>query len=593
MSHLDPSTALKFEKMVSFRTLLFCAAIAKAQSIDPELAQHSQIFEKKIYRVTPNVYSAVGYSVSNSILIEGDTGVIIVDTLFSVQAGREAMAEFRKITSKPVAAILYTHFHPDHTQGVKAFASAEDIASGRIQIYAHESLLHSIEEAERLGPISGVRSAYTFGAQLTPAEYAGMNEGLGPLFAPGTATFLAPTKTYSDQLDVTIAGVKLRLIHAPSETPDHTIVYLPDSRVLISGDMLQGPTFPNIYTLRGSSFRDPQAWVESLDKARALHPDFLVPSHGQPISGADQVEEVLRNYRDGIQFVHDQTIRYMNKGFTPDELVAAVKLPPHLANFAPYLRECYGTVKQSVREIYDGYLGWFAGDPVMLDPTPPDESARRHVMLMGGRDRVLNEAKQAIDTGDPQWAAELATYLIRIKHDDTEARNVKAAAFRKLGLASMNTNWRNWYLVAAHELDATASSSAVMAAARGSFGALDMTAALPAGAWVKGLTTRLKSEETLNAHVTVAFRFPDTKEEYGIELRRGVAQFDDHAPEQPDLAITLEKRLLDQIAAGRISLIRALNARQIQITTGTRSELLKFFDDFEPSNGDPIALTVR
>lgn len=572
------------------RTLAFAALAGSvwAQMMQPELAQHTALFERKIYKVTPNVYSAVGYSLGNSVMIEGSDGIVIVDTLSSLEAGRAVMAEFRKITSKPVAAVIYTHFHPDHTSGGKAFADATT------PIYAQDTLLANyITQGQLIGPILGVRSSYSFGVGLTAEERAGGNYGLGPLYLPGTTSFLPPTKTFSEQMDVTIAGVKLRLLHMPSETPDHLNVFLPDSRVLISGDMIQGPAFPNIHTLRGASFRDPLAWVESIDKARALGAEFLVPSHGQPVSGAAKVEEVMRNYRDGIQFVHDQTIRYMNKGLTPDELVEKVKLPPHLASYSPYLREFYGTVSHSVREIYVGYLGWFEGDPVSLDPTPPDESARRHVALMGGRDRVLNEARQALDTGDAQWAAELATYLIRVNHEDRDARAVKAAAFRKLGYASINTNWRNWYLAAAHELDGTLNSGEVTARARANFGSPETIVALPARVWVQGLTTRLKSEETLNVDTSVAFRFTDVKEEYGIEVRRGVAQFDDHAPAHADIALEMDKRTLDRMLLGQINLVRGLNSGQIKVAAGGRADVLKFFEYFEPAASDPIVLTVR
>ncbi len=570
------------------------SALAAAQSIDPELAQHTALFEKKIFHVAGNVYSAVGYSLGNSIMIEGSDGVIIVDTLSSVEAAKQVREEFRKITPKPVVAVIYTHFHPDHTSGVKAFASPEDMAAGRMAIYAQESLLKNyVTQGELIGPILGVRSSYSFGAGMTAEERKEMNYGLGPLYAPGTTSFIPPTKTFAEQLDVTIAGVKLRLIHVPSETPDHLNVFLPDSHVLLSGDMIQGPAFPNIHTLRGASFRDPLAWVESIDRMRALGAEHLVPSHGQPVSGLGKVEEVMRNYRDGIQFVHDQTIRYMNRGMTPDELVAAVKLPPHLDGYAPYLRQFYGTVSHSVREIYVGYLGWFDGDPVALDPTPPAESARRHVMLMGGRDRVLSEARQAMDTGDAQWAAELATYLIRMNHEDKDARLVKAVAFRKLGYASINTNWRNWYLASAHELDGTLDVAAVTARARTNFGSPETIAALPARVWVEGLTTRLKAEETLSVHTTMAFRFPDVKEEYGLEVRRGVAQFDESAPAKANVAISMDKRVLDQMIAGRMTLVRGLNSGQISVIAGTRADVLKFFEYFDPSNSDPIALTVR
>jgi alkyl sulfatase BDS1-like metallo-beta-lactamase superfamily hydrolase len=568
--------------------VMLLAALTLAQSIDPELAQHTAQFERKIYHVASNVYSAVGYSLGNSIMIEGDTGIIIVDTMSSVEAGRAVREEFRKITPKPVVAIILTHFHPDHVHGIRAFMD-----SPNVEVYAQESLMENyVTQGALIGPILGVRSSYSFGAGMTAEERQGMNFGLGPLFLPGTSSFVPPTKSYRDRMDVTIAGVKLTLYHEPSETPDHTTVFLPDSRVLCSGDMIQGPAFPNIHTLRGASFRDPRSWVQSIDAMRAMHADFLVPSHGQPVSGRDKVEEVMRNYRDGIQFVHDQTIRYMNKGLTPDELVAKVKLPAHLETYAPYLRPFYGTVSHSVREIYVGYLGWFEGDPVALDPTPPAESARRHVALMGGRDRVLSEAKGALDAGDPQWAAELTTYLIRINHEDHEARQVKAAAFRKLGLATKNTNWRDWYLASAHELDESLDMTGVLQRARASFGAPETIAALPARVWVEGLETRLEAEKTLDVDKTMAFWFPDTKEEYSLEVRRGVAQFSDH-PSKSDVAIELDKKTLDQIVLGRSSIVRAMNSGQMKVTKGTRNDVLAFFGYFEPAYSDPISLTVR
>ncbi len=568
--------------------LALCTAAAFGQSIDPELAAHTALFERKIYRVAPNVYSAVGYSLGNSIMIEGDNGVIIVDTMSSVEAGRAVREEFRKITPKPVVAIILTHFHPDHVHGVRAF-----LDSPAVEIYAHESLMENyITQGALIGPILGVRSSYSFGAGMTAEERKDMNFGLGPIYAPGTSTFAPPTKTFRDRLDVTIAGVKLQLYHAPSETPDHVNVYLPESGVLCSGDTIQGPAFPNIHTLRGASFRDPRAWVASIDAMRGLHAEFLAPSHGQPVSGREKVEEVMRNYRDGIQFVHDQTIRYMNKGLTPDELVAKVKLPAHLESYAPYLRPFYGTVSHSVREIYVGYLGWFEGDPVALDPTPAADSARRHVALMGGRERVLKEAQGAMDAGDPQWAAELATYLIRMNREDHDARAVKAAAFRKLGLAQKNTNWRNWYLASAHELDGSLDLNGVLQRARTNFGAPETIAALPARVWVEGLETRLETEKTTDVDKTMAFWFPDTKEEYSLEVRRGVAQFSDR-PGRSDVAIEMEKKTLDQILIGRLSIVRALNSGQMKIGKGTRADVLAFFGYFESAFSDPIALTVR
>ena len=101
--------------------------------------------------------------------------------------------------------------------------------------------------------------------------------------------------------------------------------------MLISAEVDQGPTLPNIHTLRGTKFRDPVQWVASLDKLRAYQADFMVPLHGQPVSGKErESRKVLRMTRDGIAYIHDQSVRWMNKGLTPDELVEKVKLPPHL-----------------------------------------------------------------------------------------------------------------------------------------------------------------------------------------------------------------------------------------------------------------------
>ncbi|MBI3684553.1 MAG: MBL fold metallo-hydrolase [Acidobacteria bacterium] len=558
--------------------------LAAAQQIHPELAAHTGHFARQVYKVTDNVYSAAGFALANVVMIEGVSGIIVVDTTSGIDSGRQVLAELRKITQKPVAAIIYTHFHPDHIGGAKAFATPDDVRAGKLEVIAHEDLLRSVvNQGSVIGPILGVRSGYSFGAGLQPEEIKGMNFGLGPVAASGPATFLPPTRTFREQLGLEIAGVPLRLVHLPSETDDHIAVYLPRSRTAITGDIIQGPAFPNIHTLRGTSYRDPVPWFKSIDRLRALGPEHMVPAHGRPVSGAARVEEIMRHYRDGIQFVHDQTVRLMNQGLTPDELADAVRLPAHLADFRPYLREYYGTVKHSVRQIYFGYLGWYAADPVALNPTPPRERARRTIALMGGRSRVLGEARKALESDDAQWAGELATHLIAANPEDRDARLVKAAAYRKLGFASMNSNWRNWYLVAARELDGTLADATVRYAAMRAFAAPDVIAALPACSWVEGHTTRLKADKTLDVHLTAAFRFLDVNESCALEIRRGVAQFHAIPPARTDLTFALTKAALDRALLGQETFAEVLKGEE-----GAR--LLSYFD--QPLEA-PIRLTVR
>jgi alkyl sulfatase BDS1-like metallo-beta-lactamase superfamily hydrolase len=283
----------------------------------------------------------------------------------------------------------------------------------------------------------------------------------------------------------------------------------------------------------------------------------------------------------------------MNKGLTPDELANTVKFPPHLENFKPYLRQYYGTVKHSVRQIYQGYLGWFAGDPVALDPIPQVESARRHIELMGGRERVLAASRIAYEGGDNQWAAELATYLIRVNHDDKEARRLKANAFRKLGYAQMNINWRNWYLMAARELEGTLNLAALQKAIAQVFSSPDLVAAFPARAWVEGFTTRLKAEQTLDVKMTVGFRFLDVNESYGLEIRRGVAQFHDAMPERMDAVVAMNKSTLNRILLGQIKFADAMTAGEIRVTAKNVADVQRFFAYFEQPLESVIELTIR
>ncbi|MCU1718050.1 alkyl/aryl-sulfatase [Pseudomonas sp. 5P_3.1_Bac2] len=564
-------------------------------SIHPELAAHTAHFATKVYPIADNVWSAVGWNLANSVMIEAPEGLIIVDTGESAQQSRKVLAEFRKISAKPIKAIVYTHFHPDHINGVQGFVSEEQVRSGEVQIYAHESLQENVvTQGSLVGPILAVRSGYSFGAVLPEADKQGMNGGLGPLVHEGISTFIAPTITFADQLDTQIAGLPVQFRHVPSEAPDEIVLYLPNNRVLISAEVTQGPTLPNIHTLRGTKFRDPQVWVASLDKLRAFKADYMVPLHGQPVSGAAKVEEVLRMTRDAIAYIHDQTVRWMNKGLTPDELVEKVQLPAHLAGYTPYLREYYGTVKHSVRQIYQGYLGWFQGDPVELDPIPAVEKSRRLVELMGGRDKVLLAAGNAYLAGDYQWAAELASYSIRLDHDDQLARQIKARSFRKLGYASMNINWRNWYLMSAMELEGQldgALAKDMSARLRGAFLSPAMLKNLPTQVFLQNWVTRIDPQKSEDLEMTLGFALPDINEQWSLEIRRGVAQLHPGIAADTTLRLTLNKSYLNSIISGDTSLLKGALLGDVKVS-GNLLEVRRFLASFDFSD-EPIALTVR
>lgn len=564
-------------------------------SINPELAAHTAHFNTKVYPIADNVWSAVGWNLANSVLIEAPEGLIIVDTGESAEQSRKVLAEFRKISDKPIKAIVYTHFHPDHINGVQGFVSEEQVRSGEVQIYAHDSLLQNVvTQGALVGPILSVRSGYSFGAALPEADKQGMNAGLGPLAHEGVSTFIAPTITFGEQLDTHIAGLPVQFRHVPSEAPDEIVLYLPNNRVLISAEVTQGPTLPNIHTLRGTKFRDPQVWVASLDKLRAFKADYMVPLHGQPVSGAAKVEEVLSMTRDAIAYIHDQTVRWMNKGLTPDELVDKVQLPPRLAGYTPYLREYYGTVKHSVRQIYHGYLGWFEGDPVALDPIAPVEKSRRLIELMGGRDKLLLAAGNAYLGGDYQWAAELASYAIRVDHEDQLARQIKARSLRKLGYASMNINWRNWYLMSAMELEGQLDGEAAQdmaASLRGMFLSPAMLKNLPVQVFLQNWVTRIDPQKSADLHMTLGFDLPDINEQWSLEIRHGVVQLHQGISADTPMRLRLNKSYLNSIISGESSLLKGALLGDVKVT-GSLLDVRRFLASFDFSD-EPIALTVR
>jgi alkyl sulfatase BDS1-like metallo-beta-lactamase superfamily hydrolase len=409
-------------------------------------AHGEQEFRKDIVKVADGVYVAVGYAMANVALIVGESGTIIVDTASNVDEAQAVRAEFAKIATTPVRAIIYTHSHPDHTGGANVFAGAD-----RPEIYSHQLFVERVPDLGRAGRDGGDQ----FGSTLPDALY--INAGTGTEFGrpsgPGVMKTgpLPPTRTFTgDRLAVTIAGVRLELLHTPGETNDGISVWLPDKRVLLTGDLFL-KAFPNLYAIRGAAPRPVMTWVGSLTKLIALGAEHIVPGHTRPVGGAADARAALTAYRDGIKSVYDQTLEGMKKGERPDELVAHVRLPAPLAA-SPYLLEFYGTVEWSVRAIYSDHLGWFDGNATHVFPMPEAERARKIVALAGGVPQTLSRAREALAQSEFRWAAELADYVLAVDGADADAKRLKARALMELGERQTSANARNYYLSVAQYL---------------------------------------------------------------------------------------------------------------------------------------------
>ena len=367
--------------------LMLHAGIASGQDVGPEtlLIEHSDEFRREVIEVTEDVYVAVGWGGSNSAMVVGENGLIIVDTRESKSAAEAVWAEFRKISQKPVLAIIYTHGHGDHTNGTTVFAEDYNPA-----VYARANLGSEQKDAAPLSSIMMRRTFRQFGIQLEQGSER-VNIGIGErvLVDQSGSGFVPPTVTFADErLAITIDSIEIEMVAAPGETDDQLYVWLPGKKVLFPGDNFYR-AFPNLYPIRGSGYRDVLEWSNSLEKMRNEQPEFLVPSHTRPIMGAEKIDKALSDYAAAIRYVYDETIKGINQGLTPDQLVELVTLPDALA-ISPYLVEYYGMVPWAVRSIFSGKVGWFDGNPTTLLPLGELEEAQRISDLSGGAEALFN-----------------------------------------------------------------------------------------------------------------------------------------------------------------------------------------------------------
>lgn len=560
----------------------FLIACSEAPAPPPAVAgsaaleAHSAEFRRDIIEVVPGIHVAIGYALANVILIEGDDGVIIVDTTESLEAARTVKAEFDRITDKPVQAIIYTHNHTDHIFGAEAFAAGRDVP-----VYAHKTTWSHIERIMNvLRPVIETRSFHMFGNYLEAGGEAIINDGIGPALAHSTTGdgdiygLLPPTHTVDERLEVTIAGRRLVLMHAPGETDDQLLVWLPDERVLLPGDNVY-KAFPNLYTIRGTRYRDVMQWAHSVRLMRSLGAEHLIPSHTRPVSGAKAVDDILQVYGDAIQFVHDQTVRGINQGLDADTLARTVQLPAELAEH-PWLQPFYGTVPWSVRAIYNGYLGWFEGNSSTLFPIASATRAQRLLALAGGADAVLAEAEAQLPA-DPQWAAELAD-LVRAASPDSVpvAAELKARALRMLAEVTPNPNARNWYLTDALELEQRITTGpSPISAERVAF-----AQGFPIAGVLRSMAVNLDPERSAGVNERVVLVFPDQGVQYAVHVRHQVSVIDalPSVPEDESVVVTVPATEWLALMTGQRGFPLALADGTVQVSGGMAdtAKLLRF-----------------
>ena len=568
-----------YKKHLTLLLSIFLISCSKPSSYDIEvpltsevekLIQHSKEFDRQVLSYdTPGgaIHFAIGFGIANSIMVEGKEGNIIIDASDSVFEAEKIYSLFNKKNSNPIKAIIYTHNHGDHTFGTAFYVNNQD---ERPQIIAHEDTDFYVQRIMGiLNPIITERSNRMFGTLLSEEDL--INVGIGPSLnvAKSPTGYIRPDVIFNDNLELNIAGIKIELFHAPGETNDQLFVWLPDHKALLPGDNIY-KTFPNLYTIRGTTHRDVIGWVNSIDHMKTFDAEFLFPSHTKPIIGKEEIKEILTIYRDAIQYIHDQTIRLMNEGLYPDQIAELIKLPEHIAK-SPYLYEFYGTVRWSVKSIFNGYLGWFNGNPSELDPLSRKERAIRISKLAGGDQMLLEQLYSAVKKEDMQWALELSDHLITLDYFVDEVKDLRKKALIYEGSRSSNPNKRNYFLTSALELNEDFESNILIERTE------ELLEQISINTLFNVLSVRFNPELT-NEELTACFDFSSgiTK---NIDIRNDVAVVSDIKKKECDLYIKTDEIEFKKILVGFESPVSSLASGKIEVIGGS-TLFLKFLSMF-------------
>lgn len=513
-------------------------------TVNPSLWRQAQLTAiHGLFEVTAGIYQIRGYDLSNMTLVEGDTGVVVIDPLVSAECAAAGLALYREHRGdRPVAAVIYTHSHIDHFGGVLGVVDADTT----VPIVAPEHFLeHAVSENVYAGGAMLRRGMYhTDRAPGRRNRHPGA--GLGPSTSSGTVGLLAPTLdiTHTGQ-EETFDGVHMVFQVTPgTEAPSEMNFYFPDHRALCLAENATH-NLHNLLTLRGAEVRDARNWSRYLAEAIemfAYESDVAFASHHWPTWGTDELIGYLTEQRDLYAYLHDQTLRRLNQGLVGSEIAEDFPMPPAL-DAAWHTHGYYGSVSHNVKAIYQRYLGWYDGNPAHLWQHPPEAAGARYVRAVGGIDSAVAKAREFAAEGDLRFAAELASHAVFAEPDHAGAKEVLADVLTRLGYGSECATWRNNFLVGASEVDGPPHPAEVSAAG--------MATALTITQVFDSIAIRIDGPRAWDVTATIRWHFTDVDETYRMELSNGVlVHYPTRRSDPADLVVTLTKPQLLGLLAG-------------------------------------------
>lgn len=540
-------------------------------TVNPSLWRQAQLNNiSGLFEVTPDIYQVRGFDLANITFVRGNTGWIIIDVLTTKESASKAIELFRKHKGNdPITGIIFTHSHIDHFGGIKGIIENADIP-----IVAPDGFFEeAVSENLLAGNAMSRRSSYMYGGLLPKDEKSTVDAGLGKVVANGTPGIIKPTKLISkDYESYTIDGIEFQFLMAENtEAPAEFMIYIPKYKAASSAEVMNH-TLHNLSTLRGAKTRDSLIWTKAIEKSKEFlkdRTDVLFGSHHWPIWEQKNIDNFITKHGDLYKYIHDQTLRLANMGYTPIEIAEKIQIPDSLAKEF-YNRGYYGSVNHDVKAVYDFYFGaWWDGNPANLYKLPPEEAAKRYVEFMGGEDNILNMAKKYYDNGDYRWVVEVLNHVIFANPNNTKARRLSADAMEQLGYISESAVWRAYLLTGAYELrnDIDNNMKAPQTVS------LDMINALSAENMFEYISVALNPDKIKDKNISILLNISDD-DEYLLQIENSVLKYKKYNNENIDYKIDINMSDFKKAIFIR-------NTEDINISNKEAfNEFLSYFDTF-------------
>lgn len=577
--------------LIDFDAYRFVEGQAPA-TVNPSLWRHAMLNAQiGLFKVRDGIYQLRGFDIANMTLIDGQNGWIVVDPLTSRESAAAALAFAREhLGNKPVTAIIFTHDHADHFGGVLGITSSSEVAQRNIPIVAPAGFMEEATSENILaGPAMARRSMYQFGKNLTPGATGIVDTGLGKNVAYGSMGILPPTQIIDQPIQpLVLDGVSFVFHNMPgAEAPAELTFSIPALKAYGGAELL-AQTMHNLLPIRGAKVRDALRWSDytqiALDELGDTEVYF--GQHNWPIWGNERIREFITKHRDVYKYLHDQTVRLMNAGYTPNEIADKIQLPDSLASYFG-TRGYYGDLRHNVKAIYQMYLGAYDGNPAHLNPLVPKESAKRYVELMGGNAKVVEAARVAYDKGEYRWVAELLDQAVLAKPDDTAAKELLARAYEQMGYQAESATWRNSYLTAAMELRNGPPAKGVKRS-----DLIELMKQTPTERFLEAMAASLDGPAADGKNWTFNLVLTDTNESFVLWIENAVLHYrKGPTAANANATLTVTKDLFVQLLGGTAGLKETLTSDDLKVD-GSKVDLVRFLGLLEKAPGN-FAIVAR